>query len=287
MPEAQQKTTPSLNENASSSSITMVLQRFRKSEEEKEAAAESAKVRCKTCFKEIAPTPRCFGHGGGGGGGDGAEESSENTSSQSIELSLTNLSPLADDEDFLVEFNPIENSEEAESEDELFDPEVIAELIEQGLLLVNTDPKSMTLTIKLQCEPDDLSEKQRKELNKFMTAVIKEFNSFKKQHHLSDDCIHLVEDTKKNILSLRINLPSRSLYDAFIQQLANNLLPVPRPAVINESSREEKKGLVSSPLAMEPKPDLKKDDVEQDEERAEDKLTNFNPSPFSIDCKPW
>lgn len=286
MPEAQQKTTPSLNENASSSSITMVLQRFRKSEEEKEAAAESAKVRCKTCFKEIAPTPRCFGHGGGGGGG-GAEESSENTSSQNLELSLTNLSPLADDENFLVEFNPIENSEEAESEDELFDPEVIAELIEQGLLLVNTDPKSMTLTIKLQCEPDDLSEKQRKELNKFMTAVIKEFNSFKKQHHLSDDCIHLVEDTKKNILSLRINLPSRSLYDAFIQQLANNLLPVPRPAVINESSREEKKGLVSSPLAMEPKPDLKKDDVEQDEERAEDKLTNFNPSPFSIDCKPW
>ncbi|RAP35038.1 hypothetical protein B1207_14155 [Legionella quinlivanii] len=286
MPEAQQKTTPSLNENASSSSITMVLQRFRKSEEEKEAAAESAKVRCKTCFKEIAPTPRCFGHGGGGGGG-GTEESSENTSSQNLELSLTNLSPLADDEDFLVEFTPIENSEEAESDEELFDPAVIAELIEQGLLLVHTDPKSLTLTIKLQCEPDALSEKQRNELNKFMTAVIKEFNSFKKQHHLSDDCIHLVEDTKKNILSLRINLPSRSLYDAFIQQLANNLLPVPRPAVINEKSREEKKGLVLSPLAMEPKPDLKKDDVEQDKERAEDKLTNFNPSPFSVDCKPW
>ncbi|KTD49721.1 hypothetical protein Lqui_1932 [Legionella quinlivanii] len=287
MPEAQQKTTANLSENASSSSITMILQRFRKSEEDKEAAAESAKVRCKTCFKEIAPTPRCFGHGGGGGGGGGAEESSENASSQSLELSLTNLSPLADDEDFLVEFNPIENIDESESDDELFDPEIIAELIEQGLLLVNNDPESMTLTIKLQCDPDTLSEKQRNELKKFMVAIVKEFNSFKNQQHLGGDCIHLVEDTKKNILSLRINLPTRSLYDAFIQQLANNLLPTPRPAAINEKSREEKKGLVSSPLAMEPKPDLKNNDLEQGEERAEEKLTNFNPSPFSIDCKPW
>jgi hypothetical protein len=34
----------------------------------KEQSAESMKTRCKICFKETSPNPKCFGHGGGGGG---------------------------------------------------------------------------------------------------------------------------------------------------------------------------------------------------------------------------
>ena len=41
-----------------------------------------------------------------------------------------------------------------------FDPEIIAELIAKGLLLVDSDRESMTLTIKLLCEPNVLTQEQ-------------------------------------------------------------------------------------------------------------------------------
>ncbi|MGC3900913.1 hypothetical protein ACPV5X_02200 [Legionella pneumophila] len=43
-------------------------------EEKKETALESAKVRCKVCFREISPKRLCGGHGGGGGGSDSTEK---------------------------------------------------------------------------------------------------------------------------------------------------------------------------------------------------------------------
>jgi len=101
-------------------------------------------------------------------------------------------------------------------------------LIDKGLLLVESDRESMTLTIKLLCDPNELTEEQRKELKKFMTAIIKEFNEFKEENYLSDDCVRITQDEKGNLLSLRIALPTLALYDAFIQQLANNLVPIPR-----------------------------------------------------------
>src|SRR3990167_2291849 len=137
-----------------------------KEAEKKESAAEAAKVRCKTCFKEVAPKRLCSGHGGGGGGGDSAssDKTSEAKSSSGEDKSLTKSQKIVDTSDEMIgEFD----SEKLDSESS-FDPEIIADLIAKGLLLVESDRESMTLTIKLLCEPNVLTEEQRDKLNKFI-----------------------------------------------------------------------------------------------------------------------
>lgn len=258
------------------SSIALALQQFRKEAEKKEAAEEGAKVRCRTCFKEIAPKRLCSGHGGGSGGGDSAtsDKTTEEKASPGEVNSLTKSRKVVGSADELInEFG----SEELELESS-FDPEIIAELIAKGLLLVDSDRESMTLTIKLQCEPCKLTEEQREELKKFMGAVIKEFNRFKEENHLSTDCMQINQDEEGNILSLRITMPTLVLYDAFIQRLANNLVPT----VQEKEEVTKDQSLASNPLSMEPKlsPSAKGDKVEKNEEQE-----IFNPSPFKM--TPW
>ncbi|KTD55878.1 hypothetical protein Lsan_3430 [Legionella santicrucis] len=281
------------------SSIALALQQFRKEAEKKEAAAESAKARCKICFKETAPVPRCFGHGGGGGGGGGEGSGSGNTSEEKASKgdakSLSKTDRLVDvTEELSGEFGFIEGSEEDGTESQLdkksYNPEVIAELVVKGLLIVNTDRELMTLTISLQCDPNSLSREQREELKKFMSTIIKEFNGFKEQHQLSDDCINTVQDEEGNILSLHISLPTVKLYDEFIQKLANNLLPSQNPKLQTKDEDKETKSSVPTPLSMEPKPSIKnkhhvQDETTQNKEKNE-ALELFNPSPFSK-MKPW
>lgn len=45
-----------------------------------------------------------------------------------------------------------------------FDPEIIEKLIADGKLLVDSDRESMTLKLELQCDPNELTPKQRHEL---------------------------------------------------------------------------------------------------------------------------
>ena len=291
------------------SSMRLVLQQLNKEAEKKEAAAESAKIRCRICFKETAPTPRCFGHGGGGGGGDGSgsDNSSEDKAGHGDDKSLIKTDHLVDDSEELIgEVSFMEDSEEliedgeeldpeSQSEERSFDPDVIAELVAEELLVINNDRKSMTLTIDLQCEPDSLSEKQREELEKFMQAILKEFNTLKEKHHLSDDCLSMTRDEKGNIVSLRVSLPTLKLYDEFIQRLANNLLPTPTPKLQTED--KDTKNLAPTPLSMKPKPTAKNKPIEQDvttqdeelskETAAEDEQGIFKLSPFSIKMDPW
>jgi hypothetical protein len=281
------------------SSATVALQLLNKEKEKikeaekKESAAEAVKVRCKTCFKEIAPTPRCFGHGGGGGGGgdSGSDKTSEETSSPGDDKALTKSGKVVETTDELIgDFASIGASEELN-----FDPEIIAQLIANGLLLVDSDRESMTLTIKLLCEPNVLTEEQRDELKKFMEAIIKEFNEFKEENHLSDDCMKLVQDEKGNILSLRITMPTLALYDAFIQRLANNLVPIPNPKVQEKDEVTKEQRIAPSPLSMEPKPTdkyklSKREEVEpnkniEPKKAEEEEQKPFNPSPFNM--KPW
>jgi len=168
-------------------------------------------------------------------------------------------------------------------------------LIASGLLLVDSDRESMTLTIKLLCEPNELTQEQSEELKKFMAAIIKEFNEFKEENHLSNDCIKTIQDEKGNLLSLRITLPTLALYDAFIQRLANNLVPVPREAQEKDEVTNYQ-SVAPNPLSMEPKPSdndesSKRDEIEDnnnndiESKKTEEEEKTFNPSPFNM--KPW
>jgi hypothetical protein len=260
------------------SSITLALQLLNKEKEnikeaeKKESDAEAAKSRCRTCFKEIAPTRLCFGHGGGGGGEGGSpsttseekpghrEDKPQTKSGKGVEITEETL------------------GEKALDSESSFDPEIIERLISMGLLMVDNDRESMTLSITLLCEANELTEEQSEELKKFMEVIIKELHEFQEENHLSDDCIKIIEDQEGSIRALRITMPTLALYDAFMQRLADNLVPIPRPKapIKDEIEKNETHGL--NPLAMES--NLSKDECLTHEERE-----LFNPSPFNI--KPW
>jgi hypothetical protein len=109
----------------------------------------------------------------------------------------------------------------------MFNPDVIAELLAKKLLFINNDRDSGILTIKLQCDPNLLTEDQKNELKKFVDAILKELDEFKKENGISANCATLEKDKEGNILSLRINLPTPKIYDDFIMRLADkNLLPM-------------------------------------------------------------
>lgn len=256
-----------------------------KEAEEKEAAAEAAKVHCRVCFKEIAPKYLCSGHGGGRGGGSSttSDKTSGEKANSGEDKSLTKPDEVVESMDGrLGEFNSVELDLESN-----FDPKIIAELIANGLLLVDSDRESMTLTIKLLCEPNALTKEQREELKKFMEGIIKEFNEFKEENNLSDDCVHIIQDEEVCII-----MPTLALYDAFIQRLANNLVPVPSPKAQEKDDLKDSLNLATNPLSIEPKP-LNKDKLSKREEIEPNKNVEpkkekeevqkiFNPSPFKM-----
>ncbi|HAU0262650.1 TPA: hypothetical protein JBF32_09380 [Legionella pneumophila] len=286
----------------SSASITLQLLNKEKEKikeaEKKEAAAEAAKQRCKTCFKEIAPKRLCSGHGGGGGGGGdsaSSDKTSEGKASQIEDKSLTKPNKVVETDELIGEFTSMGDSEELDLESS-FDPEIIAELIAKEILLVENDRESMTLTI--QFKPELLTKEQlakvQPEVNKYMNAVAKEFNDFKKEHNLSDECINITKDDKGNILSLSIKMPTLALYDAFIQRLANNLVPTPSPKAQEKNEVTKERNFAPNPLSKEPKPSKpsKQEEIERNKdiepkktENEEEEQVIFNPSPFNM--KPW
>ncbi|WP_182390844.1 hypothetical protein [Legionella sp. PC997] len=292
--------TTSGEKQTSSASITLQLLNKEKEKikeaEKKESTAEAAKQRCKICFKETAPNPKCFGHGGGGGGGGGggSGQTSEEKASSGQDKSQDKSGKAVETTDELIgEFASIGDSEKLDLES-TFDPEIIEKLIADGKLLVDSDRESMTLTIKLLCDPDELTEEQREELKKFMKAILKEFNEFKVENNLSEDCLELMEDEKGNILSLRITMPTIALYDAFIQRLANNLVPIHSPKALDKEKDTKEQNFAPNPLSMELKPSIKVKSCKQEEigynkdlepkETENEEEVIFNPSPFK---KPW
>ncbi|KTD04414.1 hypothetical protein Lgee_0167 [Legionella geestiana] len=281
------------------SSVTLTLQLLNKEKEKhkeaenKESAEDAAKVRCKTCFKEIAPKRLCSGHGSGGGGG--ASETSDNASDEKANP--------AEDKSLTKSGKVVEKTDEIfaafDSEslilDSHFDPEIIADLLAKGLLLVDNDRESLTLTIKLLCEPDVLTKEQGDELQKFMEAILTEFNAFKEENDLSGDCLEIIQDEKSNIISLRITMPTLALYDAFIQRLANNLVPIPGLKSQEKDEITKAQSAAHNPLSREHKlsnqdHSSKREEIEPQQDMEvemadEEKQEIFNPSPFNM--KPW
>lgn len=270
-----------LSSSAQMSSTAVTLQQFKKETEKNVARPESAKMRCQICFKEIAPKRHCSGHSGGGGGEDSSpsDKTSEEKENPSEATCLTKPQKVVETADKILGAFGSESG---------FDPEIIAELLAKQLVLVKSDRESMTLTIQLLCEYTVLSEEQRAALKQFMEAIIKEF---KAENHLSSDCITIIQDENKNGLSLRITMPTLALYDAFIQQLANNLMPAPSPRAQKDDVTKDK-SLTINPLSMESKPSNKDKSTKPEEielnkniKPEEEKQALFNPSPFNMN--PW
>lgn len=231
-----------------------------KEAERKEAAAEAMKTRCVTCFRETAPKRICGGHGGGGGGGgESGGAGSESDAGQDYDHSGGGTSDEVDEdtEVLLSESSLVAGEEEvdleSQEESNRFDPQVIAKMVESGLLEVINDRKSNTLSINLLADPKTLSEKQRQEFSRYLNAILEELKTFMRENNLSDDCLNIVEDEMGNIKSFTFKAPTLALYDAFIEQLAIHLAPIADTKI----------------------------------EAEDEQLEIFNPSPFSMKMKPW
>ncbi len=101
----------------------------------------------------------------------------------------------------------------------MFNSDIISDLLSKKILSIDNNRDSGILTIK--CIPNLLSNEQKKELDKFIEAILKQLNEFKKEKGIVTDCVK-----KDNEGNIHITLPTPKMYDEFIKLLARkNLLP--------------------------------------------------------------
>lgn len=270
----------------SPSSSIQILKKLNADREEKEAAIEAMRVRCKTCFKEVAPKRLCGGHGGGAGGGGSSSSSDEKEIAAGASVSLSKLNQTTRPEVF-------DSIEEGMNVGERpYNPDIIEALIKSGLLVVTADSKALTLSIFLTCEPKALSHVQRNELNKYIAAIVSEWGVFKTKNHLSNDALKIAYDAEGNVRSLQLSLPTQALYTQFIQHLAAHLLPTPKKAelqadVDNKSIPAGLPQLFSTqPTLSSGAKEIKKEEQPAKEIEDEKEQALFNPSPFTIKMTP-
>lgn len=252
----------------------------------REAAADKAKPRCSICGKytDKKTSPQCFGHGGGGGGGGGSSESTSKVEGKGLDNAPTKTTDTAAQASNVMtdQMTGLGLGLQPHLSEKPFNPEIISELLSKRLLLIDNDRELGTLTIKLLCNPKDLSPEQRNELKKFVDTILKELEEFKKENGIANSCKLLEQDKEGNILSLRIALPTPTLYDAFIQRLASkNLLPlqnIEQKAKERVAYQEGINHFNPTPLSTKPTPENKK--AVEDELQKADKSSIHLKSPF-------
>jgi hypothetical protein len=107
-----------------------------------------------------------------------------------------------------------------------FDTQEVSDLLSTNILTIDNDMALGTLSLRLLYDPSLLSGSAKFALQRYLDTILRELEEFKKEHGISSNCISYIKDSAGNILSFRINLPTYSLYEAFILQLSNkNILP--------------------------------------------------------------
>jgi len=192
-----------------------------------EQAAESKRRYCSLCGKEFFPIRVCrcaaVGGGGGSGGSEGAEEQLNNEGNTPPTF-VGKLFAMAGQLGSAI-MQAIEGSHPDQKSHPLsklmFNSDIISDLLSKKLLLIDNNRDSGILTIKLLCSPSMLSNEQRKELNNFFEAILKQLDEFKKEKGITTDCVK-----KENEGNIYISLPTPKMYDEFIKILTRkNLLP--------------------------------------------------------------
>lgn len=195
--------------------------------------ANKAKPRCRICGKFLYEPPQCFGHGGGGSGSESASETTNKDDGKGLSSNSNKKSDIISSASSAkTSILPITNSTKTmpltnDKNDKKFNTKIISELLSKKLLVLNNDREKGSLTIKLLCDLMLLSREQKSELNKFIVAILKELEEFKKENNISASCHIMKQDKEGNITSLQVTLPKPDLYDTFIQRLVSkHLLPL-------------------------------------------------------------
>lgn len=236
---------------------------------------------CKTC-RAFGTLPPCKGHGGKGGGGSSGGGSGEKAGKSEGQTPANIPGQLIKPVGQMVANVTIQamDSKKPIQQDQLnkktFNQEIISDLLSKKMLLIDNNRDSGILTIKLQCNPNLLSEGQKEELNEFIYTILEELDELKKDKSIPSNCVKIETDNDDNFLSLRIALPTPELYKAFIEKLASkNLLPVQN--IEQEEKIVYKEGMNHfnpTPLSMKPTPNMNKNLKLTDEEKQKEEKNN-------------
>jgi len=148
---------------------------------------------CGVCQGMKLPPP-CKGHGVEAGGVEGDSELSKN-----IEISPPQLKP-----------------------DLLFIHKILSSLLQDGRLVFTHDEEFAKLSI--ECDARLLNTDEEDAVDAYANLILHELDEFKKNYQLEKPCYQLELDNKGHLKSLIISMPTRDLYDKFIQQLKENML---------------------------------------------------------------
>lgn len=174
------------------------------------------KRHCLGCKKETFPNYRCVCGGSHGGGDHEGEEKSTKHSPLSLLKTEKNLT---DTKTILTEtIDNILLPWQLRLEQRTLDPLIIAKLLSEKLLTLESDPELGTLTLKFNYKTNLLPEEYKKELLKLIAVLLNELEKFKLENNIQANSHELRKDKDGNLLSLRIML-SPKLYEAFIKQL--------------------------------------------------------------------
>lgn len=198
---------------------------------------------CSKC--RSAGIPICLGHGGGGGGGGSgggsSGRSSQNTLNNPLNIANPNFVPGVNEFDNSLILTPTSgNQTNTLQANMVFNPDIIASLFAKTLTIENNRDLGILL---IKCNPRFLSDMEKTELEKYISAVIKAFDEFKQENRLQENnCFARIErDAEGNFVSLKIAIANPKLYDAFIDKLqANNLLI--NPTMLKNIQRTQEPG---------------------------------------------
>lgn len=172
---------------------------------------------CEKCRKFKIPVCKCRGGGGGGGSGGGSSESTDNKNTQQsgtnqVVSGLENTASFTrvNDEDIKIIFSQLDAGMKIKNE-RMFDFNAIENLIRLGVLSIENNSQSGTLSIKWI---PGLSKDQAQTIQDFLNFIAFTLDNFKKELGLSDDIKPIMTNH-----SFTINIPNPKLYDQFIQKL--------------------------------------------------------------------
>lgn len=241
----------------------------------KDTASDKAKPRCSICGKytDKKTSPQCFGHGVAGG------DTSDDPAVKSGTGGATSLAMKASKNSDGFKSSEARNSPLNSKKAPLptpqfknikFDPQLISELLSNGLLRIKNDREKGILSIEIKGKQKSLSPELRNNLKKFLESIQNELDNFRSENGISTPCFsQKIKDG--DIESLNISFPNPKMYDAFLKRLADkHLLPIQnieQKNNMNVTYPEGENHFSTARPANKPKPQ-KDGTVKKEEERS-------------------
>lgn len=225
---------------------------------------KNAKPKCNICGNYLFELPRCPGHGGGGGGGD-CEEAHDNGLAKDDDHSVADTHANSNTDDVTSELAEV-NAYQSTNSETTFNPYVISDLIDKGILKITNNIESGILTI--QCHQHLMSPLQKNEFKKYTSTILRELEKFQEEKGISSKCHQLEHDLNGNIKLMLITLPP-SVHDTFILLLVNKSL-LPKHHIEqhqNVKYEEGKNHFRPNALPTQPTPENKLKDRQEEEKQ--------------------